>query len=205
MSEILRWKLTNAEYEYIKEVVVDIFIRYNIRFIPVSGFEIATKMGITVVQYSSLTEKKLQSALEVSDDGFYREECGREYIYINDIDKSYERQNMTILHEIGHCVLDHTGEPENFDHEENEAKFFAKYAIAPPPLVHKIHPEDYIDIYFHFDISISAARYAYDYYQTWLKRRKRVGRFEKYERDLLSLYRRNTAKKKGCDAYENVI
>ena len=46
----------------------------------------------------------------------------------------YDRRiRFTIMHEIGHIVLDHT---EHSDLAESEANFFAKYALAPPPLVH---------------------------------------------------------------------
>lgn len=124
-----QWKLTDEEYEFIKGEVIHIFKEYNVKCIPVSGFEIASKMKITLVAYSGLSKKKLKAAFEASEDGFFYEEKGREYIYYNDIDRGYERQNWTILHEIGHIVLDHVGHGEK---EEDEANFFAKYAIAPP-------------------------------------------------------------------------
>ena len=146
------WKLTDEEYEFIKGEVIHIFEKYNIKCIPVSGFEIASKMKITLIAYSSLSRKKLKTAMEVSEDGFFIEKDGREYIFYNDIDICYERQNWTILHEIGHIVLDHTGHSE---HEEDEANFFAKYAIAPPVLVHKIGAESPQDIYEIFDIKLA--------------------------------------------------
>lgn len=39
------------------------------------------------------------------------------------------------MHEIGHIVLDHS---EGSELAEVEARFFAKYALAPPPLIHKL-------------------------------------------------------------------
>ena len=145
------WKLTDEEYEFIKGEVCHIFELYRIKCVPVCGFEIASKMGITLVAYSGLSEKKLKKALEVSEDGFFIEIGGREFIFYNDIDRCYERQNWTILHEIGHIVLDHTGHSE---HEEDEANFFAKYAIAPPVLIHKIGAKSVMDVYDAFDISM---------------------------------------------------
>ena len=91
---------------------------------------------------------------------------GRDIIYYNDIGISYKRINMTILHEVGHCVLDHTGHSEK---EEAEASFFAKYAAAPPPLVHRIRPNNSEEIADIFDLSYEAAYYAYDYYLKWLQ------------------------------------
>lgn len=73
--------------------------------------------------------------------------------------------NNTIMHEVGHIVLDHS---EDSELAEKEVKFFAKYALVPPVLVHKLrieHAEDIADI---FEVSYEAARYALDYYRKWL-------------------------------------
>ena len=51
---------------------------------------------------------------------------------------------------------------------EAEAKFFAKYALAPPPLVHQLGLKDPYEIMARFDISLEAAFYAYNYYKKWL-------------------------------------
>lgn len=181
------WKLENGRYEYIKKQVIAVFVKYDIRCMPINGFEIAMKMGIQLIPYSSLSEKKLAAAQKISDDGFYMETSdGREYIYYND-EMGYERSNMTILHEIGHAVLGHD---DNMDYDiiECEAKFFAKYAIAPPPLVHRIRPETPLDIMDFFDISYSAAEYAMSYYYKWRRRHNHIGEYLSYENRLLMLF-----------------
>ena len=94
---MVKWKLMNEEYEFIKGEVIHLFVKHRVKCIPVSGFELATKMGITLIPYSSLSKKKYKAALEESKDGFYVEEYGIEIIYYNDIDKNYKRINMTIL------------------------------------------------------------------------------------------------------------
>ncbi len=178
-----RWKLTGKRYDFIKEVVCDLFIRYKVKCIPVSGFEIAFKMGVSLVAYSGLSEKKRGVVLGLSKDGFVYINKNRTYIYYNDMRISYERQNWTVLHEIGHIVLNHMG---NNAQEEYEADFFAKYAIAPPVLVHRIKPESFWDIYEHFDISFTAAIYAYNYYQTWRRRYESIHVLAPYEKRMLA-------------------
>lgn len=182
------WKLTDEEYEFIKGEVTHIFVMYKVKCIPVSGFEIASKMGITIISYSSLSKRKLKAAMKASEDGFFLEIESHEYIFYNDIDRPYERQNWTILHEIGHIVLDHTG---HGDREEAEADFFAKYAIAPPVLIHRIKADSVQDIYEAFDISLEAAEYAFDYYIKWHRRHLAVGKYTAYETALLHLYEEN--------------
>ena len=162
-------RLSDEQYEFIKGEVVAIFEKYDVRCIPISGFELAVKMGIKLTPYSSLNNEKRLAVMRCSPDGFYVEHCnGKDYIYYNDIDIVYERINMTILHEIGHCVLDHTGDLNYSEEEEAEAAFFAKYAIAPPPLVHRILPESPEDILEVFKISYEASIYAFNYYLKWL-------------------------------------
>lgn len=183
-----RWKLTDDEYEFIKGEVTHIFATYKVKCIPVSGFEIASKMGITLISYSSLSKRKLKAAMKVSEDGFFLEIKGREYIYYSDINRSYERQNWTILHEIGHIVLDHTGYSGR---EETEADFFAKYAIAPPVLIYRIKADSVQDIYEAFDISLEAAEYAFDYYRKWRRWHLVARKYTDYETALLHLYEEN--------------
>ena len=138
-------RLSDERYEEIKAEVIDLFIRYDVRCIPISGFELAMKMNIILAPYSSLSEEQRNAALEISSDGFYFEPGdGTEKIYYND-EVGYERCNMTILHEIGHAVLGHHDGMDQ-DEAESEAAFFAKYAAAPPPLIHQICPNRPEDI-----------------------------------------------------------
>lgn len=161
-------KLADEIYEFIKQEVIDLFVRYDVKCTPISGFELAQKMGIIVIPYSGLPERKLQAATQLSFDGFYVEPGdGKEYIFYNDT-QGYERSNMTILHEIGHCVLGHN-ETTTPNIAEQEANFFAKYAIAPPPLVHRFRPAYPEDIQKHFFISYEAACNALNYYHKWLE------------------------------------
>lgn len=161
-------RLEDEQYEEIKNVVIDTFIEYGIKSIPICAFEMALKMGLTVIPYSVLTDKQKRKALKTSIDGFSAELNTHEWIiYYNDECKNYGRINHTIMHEIGHYALGHVKEGEQ---EEAEAEFFAKYALAPPPLVHSfrenINPEMIMD---KFDISYQAAFYAYQYYKNWLR------------------------------------
>ncbi|WP_026525091.1 ImmA/IrrE family metallo-endopeptidase [Butyrivibrio sp. MB2005] len=177
-------RLPDEIYEFIKGEVIFLFVQLGIKSIPINGFEIAYKMGIVLVPYSSLSKRKYRK-VKKEKEGFFIEGNGVEYIYYNDIDRSYERINMTILHEIGHCVLDHRG--VNSEIEEAEANFFAKYAIAPPVLVEKINPAGPEDIYEAFDISFDAAWYAWNYYKLWKKFHYAYGGYTDYEQALIKM------------------
>ena len=179
------FKLPDEKYEYIKGEVIFLFFKLGIKSIPINGFEIAYKMGIILVPYSSLSERKYKAVAHKETEGFFLEIGGKQYIFYNDIDRNYQRINMTILHEIGHCVLDHTG--MNPDVEEAEAKFFAKYAIAPPVLVDKIKPSCPEEIHDVFDISYEAACYSWNYYKRWERFHFAYGGYTEYEQRLLDI------------------
>lgn len=118
-----------------------------------------------------------------SEDGFSVEKnIGEWYIYYND-KKDYGRINNTIMHEIGHIILDHS---EDSELAEKEVKFFAKYALVPPVLVHKLKLDNSMDIADIFEVSFEAACYAYSYYKKWLQYGS--SEYTKYELTLLNLF-----------------
>lgn len=157
--------LSHERYEEIKRTVVELFVRYDVCCVPVNGFELATKMGVKVIPYSAFPRSKRHLLLMKSGDGFCVEKAeGEWFIYYNDLN-DYGRINHTMLHEIGHIVLDHS---EDSELAEKEVRFFAKYALVPPVLVHKLRLDNPADIADIFAVSYEAAGYALSYYQKWL-------------------------------------
>ena len=92
-------RLPNWRYEQIKQEVAKMFIKCNIIRIPINGFEIANKLGITVIPYSAYDEKRKNDLIEEDEDGVVIKKDGHFFIYYND-NKVYGRINFTILHEI---------------------------------------------------------------------------------------------------------
>lgn len=134
--------LSGNRCEEIKRDVAKMFVDYGITCVPISGFEIAVKMGIKVTRYSAYQKETRMILLKESSDGFSMMVDNQWYIYYND-EKSYKRINFTIMHEIGHIVLDHT---EDSELAKKEADFFAKFALAPPVLIHRMKLETVEDI-----------------------------------------------------------
>lgn len=159
-------QLSNQRYEEIKRIVVRMFVEYGVSCVPINGFEIAYKMGVKVIPYSAFSPDKRWLLIKKSEDGFSVERTnGQWFIFYND-EKDYGRMNHTIMHEIGHIVLDHS---EDSELAEKEVNFFAKYALTPPVLIHKLKLDNPESISQTFEVSYEAACYAYSYYQKWLK------------------------------------
>lgn len=160
------FRLSNNRYEEIKKIVVNTFVKQDIKCVPINGFEIAAKLGVTAIPYSSLTKKARMLLLELSKDGVSIEKEDDEWcIYYND-KLVYGRVNYTLMHEIGHIILNHSQESDLADAEAN---FFAKYALAPPVLIHELGLKSPGEISNKFDVSYQEACYAYSYYQMWLQ------------------------------------
>lgn len=158
--------LSHQRYEEIKRIVVGLFIKYDVTCVPVNGFELATKMGIKIIPYSAIPIANRYLLFKKSEDGFCVEKIpGKWYIYYNDATE-YGRMNNTIMHEIGHIALDHS---EDSELAEKEVRFFAKYALVPPVLVHKFKLNDPSSIAKVFNVSFEAACYALSYYKKWLQ------------------------------------
>lgn len=160
-------RLDNATYEYIKQEVANMFVDYDIKGVPINAFEVAVKIGLTVIPYSALPRRKRRRAMRWSEDGYSVEKnTGQWIIYYNDTVKDFTRINQTVMHEIGHYILGHI---EGGKREEAEAAFFAKYALASPPLIHYMMvPKTPENVMENMGIGYQASCFAIGYYQKWL-------------------------------------
>lgn len=162
-------RLLDKRYEEIKKIVVELFTELNLYDVPIDCFKICEMLGIVVIKYSDVKEEKRKACKEFSKDGFCMEieKNGQSVFYIYYDDSMYDRRiRFTIMHEIGHIVLYHT---EHSDLAESEADFFARYSLAPPPIIHEYKPEDYYELANIFQISLECAMYAMRAYHMWLR------------------------------------
>jgi len=161
--------------------------------LPIDCFEIARKLHYILRPYSSLGFEEFLDAMGISYEGFSRVEqdpatgMNRYVIYYNDFSHGIRNIRWTIFHEIGHCYLGHHDNPPgNEQLEEDEANFFAKYAMCPPPLVYGTDCKCPQDVYDKFGASNEFAGYAFQYFQRWLYCGPRV--YLPYEIQLLKLF-----------------
>lgn len=166
--------LPPQRYEEIKEAVIDMLEECEVTHYPIDPFALARKLRYILRPYSSLSLNKQQWALGKSKDGFSQLEEDlksgmlRFVIYYNDRRKNKGRIRWTILHEIGHCYLGHHSLKHiNKKVIEEEANHFAKYAIAPPPLVKAMGVRSADELKAVFITSQEAAEHSFEYYTGW--------------------------------------
>ena len=171
----MRGELTPDQCDAVKESVIDMFEECEIHSWPIDPFEIASKLHYVLRPYSTLTPTQLAEAFEESDDAWSRVEMNpitgmyQYVIYYNDW-QSQNRIRWSLFHEIGHCYMGHHDHPDDSLEkiEEAEANLYAKYSIAPPPLVHVLKLKSAADIVRVFETTDDAGTYAYNYYQKWV-------------------------------------
>ncbi len=168
-------KLSDERYEEIKEEVTYMYEETKIDTYPINPFKIAKKLYYILHPYSTLDGDEYLDAIEESDEGFSKVEWDsamrmyRYVIYYNDIERSIRNIRWTIFHEIGHCFLGHHDNPTgNERQKEDEANFFAKYAMCPPPLLERSGCKSPQDVYAKFGASVEFSGYAFSYFMKWL-------------------------------------
>lgn len=96
-----------------------------------------------------------------SDDAF-RE--GTSKIIAYNSEKPAGRIRFSLMHELGHHMLEHTG---NTKSNEKEANLFASYILAPRMAIHYAGCKNANDVSHIFNISHEAAENAFDDYRRW--------------------------------------
>ena len=151
--------LSNERYEKIKREIYYLFSDYGISVFPIDIIYLCQQMNIKLVAYSTLSSKKKAEILKISSDGFsyFDNTNWKGYIiYYNDEGVSEQRQRFTIMHEIGHIVLEHN-EDTIYELAESEANFFARNALAPIPIVLIKEIVDKFEVSDTFNISLECA------------------------------------------------
>lgn len=127
-----------------------------------SAKEILHYHGYTIVPYSFLEEKRnglAEYCYQYSEDAFRF----KNLIYYND-NKPKSRIEFSLMHELGHILLEHQGE---YDWQEVEANYFASNIIAPRMAIHYSKCTSAEDIHKNFGLSLEASQYAYSDYLAW--------------------------------------
>ena len=117
-------------YDEIAEVVIDIYIDYDIKSFPVDPKDVCRKLGVALVAYSEYGEENRELLEKKSKDGFFVKGASDRppTIFYNDRQESEGRVRFTIFHELKHYVC----EDEN-DEKDDLADYFAKYFMCPIP------------------------------------------------------------------------
>ena len=173
--------MTDKRYREIEQMVLLMYQQMSIITFPMDVFMIAKRFGFRLMPYSKMTaaERRLFQK-ECSEDGFCtlvqtdKGHCEWR-IYYDDVleychPKARKRRiRFTILHQIGHIVLDHK---EHSNLAEAEANYFAGYAIAPPVLVDQLCVSNYLELSRIFNVTEDCAYCCMSRFFRWKHHKK---------------------------------
>lgn len=151
------------DYIFILAKIIEVFQKCNIKSFPLDCEDVSKKLGCKLYRYSELSEPKRNSCLLVSNESMKI----HNRIYYNDYIIP-GRIRFSIMHELGHIVLDH-GDYKN-DELEAEANFFASNILAPRMAIHYSKCKNNVDVAKQFNMTYEAAQYAFDNYKLWHRR-----------------------------------
>ena len=143
--------------------ILEVYKTCGIDSFPVNSIEVIQTLGIPLFKYSELPSRKELECHRVSDDAFKLKGS----IYYNDTFPHICRQRFTLMHEVGHILLDHAGDTMEND---LEADFFASNILAPRILIHRLKCYDAALIHGTFGLSYAASNRALLSYREWFRK-----------------------------------
>lgn len=150
------------DYDKIKYAVYDVYETCSIDRLPFDCIDVISIMGFNCIKYSDLNEETNTACLKLSEDAYT---IANEIFYNEK--KAKRRVRFSLMHELGHIVLD--------TQDEAEANNFASNILAPSMAVYYSGLMNIREISNLFDISLECAGYAYESCEKWLYSARHYG------------------------------
>lgn len=141
----------------IQAAIFDVYRECGVTAFPIDCIGILCHYGYTVLTYTEISRKSkelYELCMKFSNDSFHD---GVNKLIAYNSKMPWERSRFSLMHELGHIILGHSGETEA---NEAEANFFAGQILAPAAAVRKLGCSSSDQIHDIFRISYMAANYA---------------------------------------------
>lgn len=149
----------------IKQKVLEVYRKCKIGSFPIDCLSIYGQYNLKAHPYSTLKEPLKSYCLSMSEDSFIYNHI---VCYNDDASYPIGRIRFSLMHELGHHVLNHS--ENRTETEEIEANTFASYLLAPRIAIHYANCKNCNDIVKIFDVSVEAATIAFDDYRKWRRK-----------------------------------
>ena len=158
-------KLPQRRYREIEQSVLDLYEKTDVHTIPFDVLTMASKLGIQLISYISMSREAQQWAKKISKDAFMPWGMDDKPIAIFYNGKMPPcRLKFTIMHELAHACLRHK---QHSKLAEVEANAFASTALCPLPLMERYGIEDAEALAHVFEISEECASHRLEQYTKW--------------------------------------
>lgn len=150
----------------ILEATIKVFSECSVRSFPFNELNLLEHYGYTIFTYDELLSKNCDlynMCMACSEDAF---RDGHNMIVAYNSHKHKGRIRFTLMHELGHHILNHIGDS---DLNEQEANAFASNILAPRMAIHYAKCKNAEDVSKIFQVSHEAAIHAYNDYRRWYR------------------------------------
>lgn len=152
------------DYNKIVAATIEVFQECDVYSFPIDCGELLKHYGYRLFSYKELRDRNpelYRLSLEYSEDAF---RAGTSKIVAYNSDRPHGRIRFSLMHELGHHILGHTGLSEQ---NEKEANTFASHILAPRMAIHYSRCKNANDVARLFDMSFEAADNAFIDYRRW--------------------------------------
>ena len=152
------------DYNKMVTATIEVFRECDVHSFPIDCGDLLRHYGYRVLTYNELLKKNSELyslCMEYSEDAF---RSGSAKVVAYNPNRPHGRIRFSLMHELGHHVLDHTG---TSDQNEKEANAFASYILAPRMAIHYAKCKNANDVARLFDMSFEAADNAFMDYRRW--------------------------------------
>lgn len=154
-------------YHEIQSQILDVYETCEIQAFPFDCHKVLEHYGYRIFTYQQLrktNDRLYRYCCRLSDDAFHYKDFK---IVAYDETKLWQRIRFSLMHELGHIILDHTEETPQTEHEAN---YFASHILVPRMAIYYSRCRNKESVAKLFDISLSAAELALDDYEIWYKK-----------------------------------
>lgn len=151
-------------YNVVLSKILEVFQTCGVRSFPIDCHSLLQYYHYRLFTYSELYEKNpelYEMCFSYSEDAF-RDGSARIIAYNESMPKG--RIRFSLMHELGHIMLNHKG---NSAILEQEANFFASNILAPRIAIHYSCCKNSTDIASIFHLTLEASEYAFKDYKRW--------------------------------------
>lgn len=164
-------EISKEQYNFIRDAAWKTLIHCNVSKIPIDSIDIATKCNATVATFSQNISVLQSLNIELNDDGICVPIKNRKAIlFYNDNVQNIKRRNFTILHELGHFILNNF--EKDYAVQEVETNMYAARIAMPAGVLFHCNANSPKDIETLCGTSQEAALKRWENYKLLLKRRK---------------------------------
>ncbi len=152
------------DYNKIVKATIEVFRKCNVHSFPIDCEGLLIQYGYRLFSYRELQKKNPELytlCLDYSEDAF---RSGSSKIIAYNTDRPEGRIRFSLMHELGHHVLEHASSSKQ---NEKEANAFASYILAPRMSIHYAQCKNANDVAKLFGMSFEAAENAYIDYRKW--------------------------------------